>query len=168
MKAVVERAEEHRALEHLMAKLESSSISRSRKPPAARGTGTNTGSRNRRGNSNNNNSNPKQQRVTSKGGRGARRPGDNTTRGTASQTGTKRDSRLSLESPLDSYSGSEMEERMANNGFTDYELNDLLCQGVKPWDDDAWVSINLTLFTVWQVCWTDRYVVQDVLAALSY
>lgn len=34
----------------------------------------------------------------------------------------------------------EMDERMANNGFTDYELNDLLSQGVKPWDDDAWVS----------------------------
>ncbi|KAF8876346.1 hypothetical protein BD779DRAFT_167670 [Infundibulicybe gibba] len=39
-----------------------------------------------------------------------------------------------------------LEQRMMNGGFTDYELNDLLCQGVKPWDDNAW----------------------DVLAALSY
>jgi hypothetical protein len=25
--------------------------------------------------------------------------------------------------------------------FTDSEVEELLCQGVKPWDDDAWVSI---------------------------
>ncbi|RDB22420.1 Serine/threonine-protein phosphatase 5 [Hypsizygus marmoreus] len=29
------------------------------------------------------------------------------------------------------------EERIANGGFTDYELNELASQGVKPWDDDA-------------------------------
>lgn len=35
---------------------------------------------------------------------------------------------------------SEMEERMANFGFTDDDVMELACQGVKPWDDDAWVS----------------------------
>ncbi|TDL23899.1 hypothetical protein BD410DRAFT_786567 [Rickenella mellea] len=29
------------------------------------------------------------------------------------------------------------EERMMNRGFTDDEMNELLCQGVKPWNDDA-------------------------------
>lgn len=32
-----------------------------------------------------------------------------------------------------------MEERMANLGFTNDEVFELACQGVKPWDDDAWV-----------------------------
>ncbi|KAG2492427.1 hypothetical protein HYH03_009370 [Edaphochlamys debaryana] len=32
----------------------------------------------------------------------------------------------------------EMDERYENMGFTRDELDDLLCQGVKPWDDDAW------------------------------
>ncbi|KXZ50738.1 hypothetical protein GPECTOR_15g423 [Gonium pectorale] len=32
----------------------------------------------------------------------------------------------------------EVDERMDNMGFTRDELNDLLCQGVKPWDEDAW------------------------------
>lgn len=32
----------------------------------------------------------------------------------------------------------EMEERMNNCGFTNDELDELLCQGVKPWEDDAW------------------------------
>ena len=35
----------------------------------------------------------------------------------------------------------EEEERMNNFGFTEGEVMELLCQGVKPWDDDAWVSI---------------------------
>ncbi|KAJ3758825.1 hypothetical protein EV360DRAFT_43092 [Lentinula raphanica] len=34
----------------------------------------------------------------------------------------------------------EMEERERNLGFTDSEVEELLCQGVKPWDDDAWAS----------------------------
>ena len=34
----------------------------------------------------------------------------------------------------------EMEERVNNYGFTEDEVEELLCQGVKPWDDDAWVS----------------------------
>ncbi|TDL23900.1 hypothetical protein BD410DRAFT_786568 [Rickenella mellea] len=32
----------------------------------------------------------------------------------------------------------EMEERTMNGGFTNDEMDELLCQGVKPWDDDAW------------------------------
>ncbi|KAJ3737044.1 hypothetical protein DFJ43DRAFT_1035816 [Lentinula guzmanii] len=36
----------------------------------------------------------------------------------------------------------EMEERSRNMGFTDSEVNELLCQGVKPWDDDAWDVMN--------------------------
>jgi len=31
----------------------------------------------------------------------------------------------------------ETEERMENFGFTEDEVQELLCQGVKPWDDDA-------------------------------
>jgi hypothetical protein len=36
---------------------------------------------------------------------------------------------------------SEVQERMDNFGFTEDEVDELLCQGVKPWDDDAWVSV---------------------------
>jgi hypothetical protein len=32
----------------------------------------------------------------------------------------------------------ELEQRMRNCGFTDADADELLCQGVKPWDDDAW------------------------------
>lgn len=32
----------------------------------------------------------------------------------------------------------ELEQRMMNCGFTDDEAYELACQGVKPWDDDAW------------------------------
>ncbi|PBK60614.1 hypothetical protein ARMSODRAFT_1026353 [Armillaria solidipes] len=31
----------------------------------------------------------------------------------------------------------EMEERMDNYGFTEDDMQELLCQGVNPWDDDA-------------------------------
>ncbi|KAK0501834.1 hypothetical protein EDD18DRAFT_1279551 [Armillaria luteobubalina] len=31
----------------------------------------------------------------------------------------------------------EMEERTYNYGFTEDDVQELLCQGVKPWDDDA-------------------------------
>jgi hypothetical protein len=34
-----------------------------------------------------------------------------------------------------------MAERMDNYGFTEDEVMELLSQGVKPWDDDAWVSV---------------------------
>lgn len=36
----------------------------------------------------------------------------------------------------------EGEERMSNFGFTHDEVQELLAQGVKPWDDDAWVCIS--------------------------
>jgi hypothetical protein len=39
----------------------------------------------------------------------------------------------------------EMEERMANFGFTEDEIMELACQGVKPWDDDAWVSVLVSV-----------------------
>jgi len=35
---------------------------------------------------------------------------------------------------------SESDERMANLGFTEDDVMELAMQGVKPWDDDAWVS----------------------------
>jgi hypothetical protein len=35
---------------------------------------------------------------------------------------------------------SDEDERMANFGFTQDDMMELACQGVKPWDDDAWVS----------------------------
>ncbi|KAH9059673.1 hypothetical protein EDB87DRAFT_1684526 [Lactarius vividus] len=38
---------------------------------------------------------------------------------------------------LDDFKDSQ-EERMNNFGFTEDELQELICQGVKPWDDDAW------------------------------
>jgi len=44
---------------------------------------------------------------------------------------------------LDYGSDVEVEERMANFGFTEDDVMELLCQGVKPWDDDAWVSVLL-------------------------
>ncbi|KAJ4486342.1 hypothetical protein J3R30DRAFT_3445981 [Lentinula aciculospora] len=34
----------------------------------------------------------------------------------------------------------EMDERADNMGFTEDEVHELLCQGVKPWDNDAWVT----------------------------
>jgi hypothetical protein len=36
-----------------------------------------------------------------------------------------------------STSSEEEQERTMNHGFTEDEAYDLLCQGVKPWDDDA-------------------------------
>ena len=42
------------------------------------------------------------------------------------------------------------EERMNSYGFTEDEEMELLAQGVKPWDDDAWVSVPVWLFP--QLC----------------
>ena len=39
----------------------------------------------------------------------------------------------------------ELEERMMNGGFTNDEVDELLAQGVKPWDEDASVSPCLSL-----------------------
>ncbi|KAG5635690.1 hypothetical protein H0H81_010393 [Sphagnurus paluster] len=61
---------------------------------------------------------------------------------------------------------SEVEERMANGGFTDYELNELAAQGVKPYDDDARVrSIPRCMQSSYSITFIPP---QDVLDALSY
>ncbi|KAE9410907.1 hypothetical protein BT96DRAFT_983585 [Gymnopus androsaceus JB14] len=58
----------------------------------------------------------------------------------------------------------EMDERAQNFGFTSDEVNELLCQGVKPWDDDAWV----TYFTFYaRVHPTDYLLLRTVLNALN-
>lgn len=55
---------------------------------------------------------------------------------------------------LDDFEDS-VEERMNNFGFTEDEVQELLCQGVKPWDDDAGVSTFgfglLTLFCIFLI-----------------
>lgn len=38
----------------------------------------------------------------------------------------------------------EMQQRLTNGGFTDDEVQELLCHGVKPWDDDAWVCSSVS------------------------
>lgn len=53
-------------------------------------------------------------------------------------------------------SSHEEDERMANYGFTNDEVMELLSQGVKPWDDDAWVrfytrGINYNTKSWWTV-----------------
>ncbi len=39
-------------------------------------------------------------------------------------------------------SDDDAEERAANFGFTKDEIEELWCQGVKPWDEDAWVVLS--------------------------
>ncbi len=34
------------------------------------------------------------------------------------------------------------DERVENFGFLRGKVEELVCQGVKPWDDDAWVSLT--------------------------
>lgn len=34
------------------------------------------------------------------------------------------------------------EERAMNNGFTNDEMQELMCQGIKPWDDDARAALD--------------------------
>ncbi|KAF8646277.1 hypothetical protein AX16_007286 [Volvariella volvacea WC 439] len=41
---------------------------------------------------------------------------------------------------MDEEMDEEMQERSRNMGFTNAEVEELLAQGVKPWDDDAWES----------------------------
>ncbi len=36
----------------------------------------------------------------------------------------------------------ETKERQMNLGFTNSEVEELLCQGVKPWDEDAWAVMD--------------------------
>ena len=40
--------------------------------------------------------------------------------------------------PYSGYGDSETAQRMSNCGFTDDETWELLSQGVKPWDPEAW------------------------------
>ncbi|KDQ59515.1 hypothetical protein JAAARDRAFT_56530 [Jaapia argillacea MUCL 33604] len=44
---------------------------------------------------------------------------------------------------LDRRAEERAEERAMNYGFTESEVEELLCQGVKPWDDDAWDVMNV-------------------------
>ena len=37
----------------------------------------------------------------------------------------------------------EMDERMMNMGFTNDEVDELLCQGIKPWDDEDYVALDV-------------------------
>ena len=48
-----------------------------------------------------------------------------------------------LASAIESDDDSEAEERAQNCGFTNDEVQELLCQGVKPWDPEAWDVINV-------------------------
>jgi hypothetical protein len=66
-------------------------------------------------------------------------------RGQGKGEGGRRGRRLDLE--LDQYDemDSEADERMANFGFTEDEVMELACQGVKPWDDDARVSVLVSV-----------------------
>lgn len=66
----------------------------------------------------------------SKRGRGPSR------RGRGKGRGGRRGRRVAEYNGFDS----EDDERMANFGFTEDDMMELACQGVKPWDDDAWVS----------------------------
>lgn len=62
----------------------------------------------------------------------------------------------------------ETEERSKNFGFSDDEVSELLCQGVKPWDDDAWVCApNSVLTTVPCTDLGSSGLLQDVLRALQ-
>jgi hypothetical protein len=66
-------------------------------------------------------------------------------RGQGKGEGGRRGRRLDLE--LDQYDemDSEADERMANFGFTEDDVMELACQGVKPWDDDARVSVLVSV-----------------------
>jgi hypothetical protein len=68
--------------------------------------------------------------MSSKRGRGPSR------RGRGKGRGGRRGRRIEEYDEFDS----EDDERMANFGFTHDDMMELACQGVKPWDDDAWVS----------------------------
>lgn len=70
--------------------------------------------------------------MSSKRGRGPSR------RGRGKGRGGRRERRIEEYDEFDS----EEEERMAmdNFGFTQDDIMELAMQGVRPWDDDAWVS----------------------------
>lgn len=63
--------------------------------------------------------------------------------GKAAKKGLGRQRRRQLHSDygLGEFDEELMEQRGRNCGFTDAECEELYSQGVKPWDDDAWVSL---------------------------
>jgi hypothetical protein len=75
-------------------------------------------------------SNVVNEELSRRGYRRVRGPGPGKSRG------GRRGGRLDQYDELES----EAQERMDNFGFTEDETMELLSQGVKPWDDDAWVS----------------------------
>jgi len=76
-------------------------------------------------------------KSSSRGSRGGKGRGRG--RGRGGGRGGVRRSGWHSELGLDDFEESdEAEERMNNFGFTEDEVQELLCQGVKPWDDDAW------------------------------
>ena len=67
--------------------------------------------------------------------------GGNGRRGRGKPRGGRRGGRLDRYDEFNS----EAQERMGNYGFTEEDELELLCQGVKPWDDDARVSVLVSL-----------------------
>ena len=37
----------------------------------------------------------------------------------------------------------ELDERADNCGFLEDEIHELMCQGIKPWDDCAWDALDV-------------------------
>lgn len=107
-------------------------------------------------------------------GKGKRKPHNNNRGRNASNPNGQRGHRYTRQArgrarapPSEEQLGKDLEqlgERMNNFGFTYDEVDELTCQGVKPWDEDAWVSIHLSLFNVTSA---DGWP-QDVMHALSY
>jgi hypothetical protein len=72
-------------------------------------------------------------------GRGKAARGRGRKRGAGTSRGTAFAGSSTSRNESDWYDDDLMEQRMNNYGFTDGEMLDLGSQGVKPWDDDAWV-----------------------------
>ena len=56
------------------------------------------------------------------------------------------------DSDEDDWDDDEYEERANHFGFDEDDLNELLSQGVKPWDDDAWVRNAFPVFACRRMC----------------
>jgi hypothetical protein len=78
---------------------------------------------------------------SSKGKRGRRRGGGSKGRGKGNG-GTRQSQITQFDDEEDENTWDPfIQERADNFGFTQDEVEELLCQGVKPWDEDAWVSV---------------------------
>jgi hypothetical protein len=88
--------------------------------------------------------------LTKKSKRAGSSRGQRGRRGRGGGRGGRRESRVGRYDEFES----EVEERMGNFGFTEDEMSDLLCQGVKPWDDDAWVSVLVSVLLRLSDCHT--------------